>query len=536
MFERIYVEEAKGRNGERATVAGWVTRTRILSSISFIILRDMTGDIQVTVKDDGLREVVAGLGREDVISVTGEAASSEIAHAGFEFFPESIDVLNKAEQPLPFDLFGMVKAELDTRLDYRFMDFRTPRTSAIFRIQNELLIAFRRFLTDRGYLEIQPPGIIASASEGGADLFSLPYFEKEAFLAQSPQLYKQMCAISFEKVYTVVPVWRAEKFNTPTHINEVRQMDIEQAFADDETVMEVLEQCLAYMLGAVKERCPKELEVLDRQISVPELPLRRLTYTEAIDMLQGAGEEIVWGEDFSKAQERRLAELVGNEAFYIKDWPSVQKAFYAMPYTYLDILPSDLRNTISNNVKNYLYNYKIRNLTNYIIKNTINIIIESLLYKDWSQLNNENKLILMNKINNLLYKHNNSGLLVQNIEILSKDIIEIYDNFILNLNASTQNKIKFITEIVHAFDLLYGGVEICSGTQRIHLPDLLREQLRKKGLDPADFAYYIESFSYGAPPHAGWSIGLERLTMTVTGMSNIRECTMFPRDRDRLVP
>jgi aspartyl/asparaginyl-tRNA synthetase len=243
MFERMYIEEARGRIGERVTVAGWVTRTRILSSISFIILRDVTGEIQVTVKDDSLREVVAGLGREDVISVTGEAASSEIAHAGFEFFPESIEVLNKAEQPLPFDLFGTVKAELDTRLDYRFMDFRTLRTSAIFRIQNELLIAFRRFLSDRGYLEIQPPCIIASASEGGADLFSLPYFEKQAFLAQSPQLYKQMCAISFEKVYTIVPIWRAEKFNTPTHLNESRQMDIEQAFADDETVMEVLEQC-----------------------------------------------------------------------------------------------------------------------------------------------------------------------------------------------------------------------------------------------------------------------------------------------------
>ncbi len=427
MFERTYVEEAKGRIGQRVTIVGWVTRTRILSNISFIILRDMTGDIQVTVKDDGLREVVAGLGREDVISVTGEAASSEIAHAGFEFFPESIEVLNKAEQPLPFDLFGTVKAELDTRLDYRFMDFRTPRTSAIFRIQNELLIAFRRFLTDRGYIEIQPPCIIASASEGGADLFSLPYFERQAFLAQSPQLYKQMCAISFEKVYTIVPVWRAEKFNTPTHINEVRQMDIEQAFADDETVMRVLEGCLATMLKAVSERCPGELEVLEREIAVPKPPLRRLTYTEAIGMLQDAGEEIAWGDDFSKAQGRRLGELTGEEAFFVKDWPLVQKPFYAMPH-------------------------------------------------------------------------------------------------------------EGNPDLVHAFDLIYGGVEICSGTQRIHLPGLLREQLRKKGLDPADFAYYIESFSYGAPPHAGWSIGLERLTMTVTGMSNIRECTMFPRDRDRLVP
>jgi nondiscriminating aspartyl-tRNA synthetase len=204
-------------------------------------------------------------------------------------------------------------------------------------------------------------------------------------------------------------------------------MDIEQAFADDETVMNVLERTLVHMLEAVKERCPRELELLGREIAVPELPLRRLTYTEAVELLQEVGEEMVWGEDFTKAHERRLMELVGEEAFFIKDWPSVQKAFYAMPHE---------------------------------------------------------------------------------------------DN----------------PDVVHAFDLLYNGIELSSGTQRVHKPDLLRQQLMKKGLDPEDFTHYIESFSYGAPPHAGWSIGLERLTMSVTGMSNIRECCMFPRDRDRLVP
>jgi nondiscriminating aspartyl-tRNA synthetase len=427
MFERTYIGDVKESLGETTTLAGWVTRTRELRNISFVILRDRTGEIQVTVKDTDLRGLVSDLGREDVISVTGIAEPSDIAHAGVEFFPESVEIMNKARQPLPFDLFGTVKAELDTRLNYRFMDFRTSHTNAIFRIQHELLTAFRRFLTDRGYLEIQPPCVIASASEGGADLFRLPYFEKEAFLAQSPQLYKQMCAISFEKVFTIVPIWRAEKFNTPTHLNEVRQMDIEQAFADDETVMGVLEECLVHVLRAIQDRCQGELETLDRRLVVPELPLRRLTYTEAIELLQEAGEGIVWGEDFSKAQERRLSELVGREAFFIKDWPSVQKPFYAMPHE---------------------------------------------------------------------------------------------DN----------------PDLAHAFDLLYGGVEICSGTQRVHVPDLLREQLRKKGLNPENFTHYIESFSYGAPPHAGWSIGLERLTMSVTGMANIRECCMFPRDRDRLVP
>ena len=427
MFERTQIGKARESLEESVTIAGWVKRTRVLRNISFVILRDVSGEIQVTVKDDELRKAVEDLGREDVIKVTGRTVSSEVANTGVEFIPDSIEVVNKAKQPLPFDLFGQVKAELDTRLNYRFMDFRTEHTSSIFKIQNVLLTAFRGFLTDRGYMEFQPPCVIASASEGGADLFMLPYFEKQAYLAQSPQLYKQMCAISFEKVYTITPIWRAEKFNTPTHLNEVRQMDIEQAFADDETVMKVLEEILVHMLVTVKERCPDELEVLGRELVVPELPFRRVTYTESIEMLQDAGEEIAWGDDFSKPQERKLTELVGKEAFFLKDWPSVQKAFYAMPFE-------------------------------------------------------ENP------------------------------------------------------DVVHAFDLLYSGIEICSGTMRIHMPELLREQLRKKGLNPDNFTHYIESFAYGAPPHAGWSIGLERLTMTVTGMTNIRECTMFPRDRDRLVP
>ncbi len=427
MFDRTHIGDAQEQIGVALTIAGWVKRTRVLSNISFVVVRDVTGEVQVTVKDDALREIANELNREDVIKVTGEIVESKVANTGVELVPDAIEIVNRARQPLPFDLFGRVESDLDTRLNYRFMDFRTQKTSSIFKIQSELLLAFRTFLGERGYLEFQPPCVIASASEGGADLFMVPYFEKQAYLAQSPQLYKQMCAISFEKVFTVTPIWRAEKFNTPTHLNEVRQMDIEQAFADDETVMKVLEKVLVHMLETVVERCPQELEFLERKIVVPELPLVRVTYTEAVEMLQGAGEEMIWGEDFSKPQERKLTELVGQEAFFMKDWPSVQKAFYAMPHE---------------------------------------------------------------------------------------------DN----------------PDIVHAFDLLYGGIELSSGTQRIHIPDLLRQQLRKKGLNPDNFTHYIESFAYGAPPHAGWSIGLERLTMTVTGMQNIRECCMFPRDRDRLVP
>lgn len=446
MFDdRLYIKEAEKHLGETVTLAGWVSRTRDLKNIRFIVLRDKTDEIQVVVKPDTKEMFELSLGREDVIAVRGEVVESNVANAGVEFIPESIEVINKSEQPLPVDILENKKSDLDTRLNYRFLDFRSPTSNAIFTIQNRLVTAFREYLSHQGYMEFQPPCIIGSASEGGADLFAIPYFEKQAFLAQSPQLYKQMCAISFEKVFTITPIWRAEKFNTPTHLNEVRQMDIEQAFSDDETVMGVLEKVLAHMLKETKEKAGEELEILGRELTVPELPLRRVTYTEAIKMLQDEGEEILWGDDFTKTQEKLLTELVGDEAFFMKDWPGAQKAFYAMPYDKED----------------------------------------------------ESDAAYLEK---------------------------------------TYGNVEIGDRIVRAFDCLYSGIEISSGTMRIHLPELLAERIKYKGLNPDNFEYYIGAFRYGAPPHAGWSIGMERITMTVTDQDNIRECCMFPRDRDRLVP
>ncbi|MFC1804012.1 aspartate--tRNA(Asn) ligase [Thermoproteota archaeon] len=446
MFDnRIYVREAEEHIGETITLAGWVSRTRDLKNIRFIVLRDRTGEIQVVVKAKNSEMFELQLGREDVITVTGKPVASNVANSGVEFVPDNIEVINKSEQPLPLDILENKKSDLDTRLNYRFLDFRSKTSNAIFTVQNSLVTAFRGYLSSNGYMEFQPPCIIGSASEGGSDLFAIPYFDKQAFLAQSPQLYKQMCAISFEKVFTITPVWRAEKFNTPTHLNEVRQMDIEQVFSNDETVMGVLEKVLAHMLAVVKEKAADQLKHLGRAISVPELPLRRVTYTEAIEILQNEGETIIWGDDFTKTQEKLLTERVGKEAFFLKDWPGTQKAFYAMPYN-------------------------------------------------------------------------------KEIEVDAKYLDETYGN------------VDIGDKIVRAFDCLYAGIEISSGTMRIHLPELLADRIRYKGLNPDNFEYYIGAFRYGAPPHAGWSIGMERITMTVTGQDNIRECCMFPRDRDRLVP
>ncbi|MEM7821719.1 MAG: aspartate--tRNA(Asn) ligase [Candidatus Aenigmatarchaeota archaeon] len=425
-----YTNELKGCVGKNVVLSGWCHDVRDLGGINFILLRDKEGIVQITASKDKtpekIIEICRKLHQEDVISIKGKVVKNKNAPGGLEIILEEIEVINTSEPLLPLDPRLVTKSSLNTQLDWRFLYFRTKEARAIFKIQAQILKSFRNFLIKKNYMEIQPPVIIASASEGGAELFTLPYFEKQAYLAQSPQLYKQIAAISFEKVFMVVPVFRAEKFDQPTHLNEVRQMDIEEAFADDKDVMRVLENCLAVIVEEVRRNCKKELKVLGRELNSVELPLKRVTYTEAVETIKKEGEKMEWGEDFTKTQEKILSQKFG-EGFFIVDWPSEIKAFYAMPYE---------------------------------------------------------------------------------------------DN----------------PKICKAFDLIYNGIEIASGTQRIHLPELLISRLKEKGLNPENFKFYIDCFRYGAPPHAGWSIGLERITMAITGRANIREVTMFPRDRSRIFP
>ena len=423
--------ELEKQIGKEVVLNGWVHDVRVLGGINFLLLRDRTGKVQVTaIKKDVSKEILKiyeKLRQEDVIAVKGKVVKSKIAKIGIEVVPSEIEIINKSETPLPLDPRNVTPANLDTQLNWRFMFFRTDEARAVFKIQSQLVNSFRSFCLENGYIEMQAPAIISSASEGGAELFEFPYFDKKAYLAQSPQLYKQMGAISFEKVFMVMPIFRAEKFDQPTHLNEIRQMDIEQGFSDDNDAIAVLEKAFIYMLESVKKNCKDELGLLKRDLKIPKTPLKRMTYTHIIELLQKAGEKIKWGEDFTKTQEKMLPKLVGDDAFFIKDWPTEIKAFYSMPYE---------------------------------------------------------------------------------------------DN----------------PKICKAYDLVYNGLEISSGTQRIHIPELLIKQLKSKGLNPENFKFYIDAFRYGACPHAGWSIGLERLTMTVLGKTNIREVTMFPRDRNRITP
>jgi len=412
-------------------INGWVEEIRDIGKLKFLIVHTPEGKYQITIHKEKVSKDIfktsEKITRQSCISVSGELIKKTQAKIGKEIIPKKLEILGLAQTPLPLDPSGKVHAELDTRLDWRFLDFRNEKNVAIFRIQNEIIKAFREYLIKNNFFEIQTPGIISSASEGGAELFKIQYFEKNAYLAQSPQLYKQMGALSFGKVFTIVPIWRAEKFNKPTHLNEIRQMDVEVAFIkSEEDVMKILENIVVYIIKSVNKNCKKELKLLNKKINIPKLPFKRVKYDDAIKALKKEKEQIEWGDDFSKLQEAKLGKIFGN-IFFLKDWPTKAKNFYTMPY--------------ENNKK-----------------------------------------------------------------------------------------------ICHAFDLVYNGIEIASGTQRIHIPELLKNQIKEFGLKPKNFEYYINCFKYGSPPHAGWSIGLERITMSMLGLENIRECCMFPRDRNRLTP
>ena len=425
-MERSYISGIiEKKEEEKALIKGWVHDIRDLGKIRFLLLRDISGIIQVTAVKSEVDKKIFDLmtqNRENVISVEGKTKASKQAPGGIEIIPEKIELIAEAESPLPIDVSDFSKTELPKRLDYRFLDFHRKRTQAIFKIQSEIANSFREHFYKKGFIEMQPPCIISAASEGGTELFPVQYFEKKAYLAQSPQLYKQMLACSMEKIFMITPVWRAEKHNTPRHINEIRQMDIEMAFANQLDVMKQLEEVVQHIVKNVIEKCTKELELLNIKLNIPQAVY--LGYEEAIKKVNGK-----IGEDFSPEQEKKLCEMHPNSIVFTHSWPASIKPFYIFP-------------------------------------------------KDGK-----------------------------------KD-----------------------AKLSEGFDALYGGVEIASGGQRIHLPKLLIERIKAKGLNPKNFESYIDSFRFGAPMHGGWSIGLERLTQIICGLDNIKEATMFPRDRDRLVP
>ncbi len=429
----------KGLDGEKYTVYGWVDRVRDLGRVKFILVRDREGVIQVVIKagqvPESVLKVAEELNREDVVKVTGVYKRSKQAPGGGEIIPESIEVLSKTVEPPPIEIGSSLKAELPTRLRWRWLDTRNPAVGSIFYMESEVAHAFREFFRANRFVEIFTPKIVGGATEGGAEVFPVVYFDKSAFLAQSPQFYKQMGVIAgFERVFEIGPVFRAEKHHTVRHLTEYHSVDYEVGFIDSlEDVLSVAEGAFRHVVEYVY-RHPRCREIIEEfKVEEVKIPKRfpRISIREAYTILDSMGKKIPYGEDLDSEAEKMLHRYVEREYdsdfVFVTGYPWKVRPFYAMRD------PED---------------------------------------KDWTL----------------------------------------------------------------SFDLLFRGLEVATGGQREHRYHVLADQAREKGLNVDDLWFYLEFFKYGAPPHGGAGIGLERVVMQILKLNNIREARLLPRDPERLFP
>src|SRR5512136_266268 len=321
---------------ERAEIAGWVHEVRDLGGLTFLLVRDRTGIIQVTVNRKkapaAVTAALASLSRESVVMVEGTVKAIEKAPGGREIVPDRFEILSPAGSPLPLDVVEKVPAELDTRLDARFLDLRRPRVTAVFLVRSAVTAAVWDFLTTRGFVNIATPKLVAAATEGGTDLFPVAYFEKEAFLNQSPQLYKQMMmAAGFERVFEIGPIFRAEEHNTTKHLNEATSIDVEASFCDDREVMDLLEDLVIAVYERVRADCADPLSWIGVDLEIPRKPFPRLPYRDAIGIAaRRTGEPLKFGDDFGTTAEKAVGDEMGVH-YFIVDWPTAIKPYYAMP-------------------------------------------------------------------------------------------------------------------------------------------------------------------------------------------------------------
>ena len=421
--------------GRAVTLMGWISSIRDHGNIQFIMLRDKDGDTQIIAKKgqcpDLVYEQVLQLKEHTSLGVNGKVISQRKAPNGIEIIPLELKVFSIPIQAPPFMIQNRNPAGIDTRLDFRAIDLRRKYLQDIFIIRNNILKYIRTFLSNEKFIEVNTPKIIATASEGGTALFPIFYYEREAFLAQSPQIYKEQLTMAFEKVFEIGPIFRAEPSRTNRHLSEATSIDIESAFVDYNDIMVLLEKMIQFIIKSLSEddniKKSPELDI-DQKINLKNKSFPRLKYSELTEKLRNIGEKVRWGDDLSPQLIKKLDDdRLTNNFYFITDWPTAAKPFYV--------------------------------------------------------------------------KENQDD-----------------------------------SKICESFDLMYGSLEISSGSTRISNKEILINRMKKKGLNLNSFDYHLRVFNYGVPPHAGCGVGLERLLMTLTKIDNIRDAILYPRDIDRLAP
>lgn len=426
---RVLCSELAAHIGQEVSLAGWLQQVRQVGRhLAFWIVRDRSGWAQVVVSG---QLALNAPPLESVVAIGGQAVAGK-SQQGCELQANAVQVLATAA-PLPFELHQEeIKAGDEQVFNHRVLSLRHSRNQAIFRVKATALQAFRAYLRRAGFLEVQTPKIVATGTEGGAELFPVQYFDRPAYLAQSPQFYKQMLvAAGFERVFEVGPVFRAESHDTSRHTNEFTSLDLEMGFIDDiEALMDLETQLLQHIFTAVKEECARELELLGA--TLPEIgAIPRLQLAEAQNILEREYGHPSPPGNLDPAGEKLLCQYAqqewGTPLVFITDYPTAVRPFYAR-------------------------------------------------------------------------RHSQAP------------------------------------ELTHSFDLLFRGLEITTGGLRIHRPEELVRALEERGLEAEAYQFYLQAFTHGAPPHGGFAIGLERLTARMLELPNVRQATLFPRDRQRLVP
>jgi nondiscriminating aspartyl-tRNA synthetase len=433
-MERIWSAQLAQHTGQRVRLAGWLHHRRSLGTLSFLVLRDARGLAQVIIDDPRLGAELSQFPHESVLEVEGRAVAEPKAPGGVEVHDPVVTLLARGTEPLPVDLFRRtLDLQLPTLLDHAPVSLRHPQQRARFELAAASMAGFRETLGALDFVEIQTPKIVASATEGGANVFAVEYFGRPAYLAQSPQLYKQVMVGVFERVFEVGPVFRAEPHDTPRHLSEYVSLDVELGFIQDHTtVMALLREVLAGMLRGTRERAAAAVERLGLQL--PEVPreIPTVHFLEAQELIRRETGEDPRGEpDLAPAHERWLSDWAqrehGSEFLFVAGFPLAKRPFYTHPDPER---PAHSR----------------------------------------------------------------------------------------------------------SFDLLFRGLELVTGGQRLHRYEEYLAALSERGLPTAPFAGYLEAFQAGMPPHGGFAIGLERWIARLTGAANLRETTLFPRDRNRLTP